>query len=187
MKNIPLTAEKLALSYPEDHIPWQSTEEMPNPKVIFQQPRMIAALDLALAINEPGYNVYVSGSPMLGRMYMVKNYLAPKARKMKTPPDLVYVNNFDKQDQPCLLTLPAGVGKKLKLALAFAFEEISRRLIDKLEHPSYISRHDELMRKFQDRRTDLLHDMDEIAYERHDITGLESIRYLVPERSRVLF
>ena len=63
---------------------------------------------MALNIRACGYNVYVSGDANLGRSYTLLSYLGPQARKRPTPPDLVYVHNFDDPDRPRLLSLPAA-------------------------------------------------------------------------------
>ncbi len=89
------------------------------------QPRMMRALNLALQINTVGYNVYLSGAPDLGRAYILLSSLRPHARKARTPPDVLYVHNFTNPDQPVLLTLPAGQGKKFKKAMKDALENIA--------------------------------------------------------------
>ena len=118
-KILPLPTSRLHATFDPERIPWQDSREIPLPRNgagsrnAFQ-PRAMQALDMALNIRACGYNVYVSGDANLGRSYTLLSYLGPQARKRPTPPDLVYVHNFDDPDRPRLLSLPAGQGKKFK-------------------------------------------------------------------------
>ena len=106
----PLPASRLHAIMDPARIPWEDSSRIPRPRngagsrSAFQ-PRFLQAMDLALAIQTPGYNIYVSGESNLGRTYTLLAYLEPQARKAPLPPDLVYVNNFADPDSPILLSL----------------------------------------------------------------------------------
>ena len=107
----PLPAEKLHPSWPAERIPWEDSRAIPRGgRRRPAQPRALAALELAVHIRNSGYNVYLAGSPDLGRTYMLCDFLEPLARREATPPDVIYVNNFKDEDRPVLIQLPAGQG-----------------------------------------------------------------------------
>lgn len=92
--------------------------------------RALRALELALKIKTAGYNVYLAGEADLGRTYMLRDFLVPRARREATPPDLLYVNNFEDEDRPLLLRLPAGQGRQLKSAMSVPFRLSARNFPD---------------------------------------------------------
>ena len=165
---LPLPASRLHAIMDPARIPWEDSASIPRPRNgagsrnAFQ-PRFLQAMDLALAIAAPGYNVYVSGDSNLGRSYTLLTYLEPQARKAATPPDLVYVNNFEDPDSPILLSLPAGQGRKLKQSLAAAVEAISRELPRRFEGNTFMRQRAKLMDKFQQARNNLLSKMNSVA------------------------
>jgi predicted ATP-dependent protease len=167
-KILPLPPRALQVRLPETRIPWASSIDMPER---FQnggikhwpQPRALHALELALHIRAGDYHVYLSGESSLGRKYMLREFLQPKARKEATPPDLLYVNNFAVPDKAILIAVPAGYGLRIKNTLAEMFGKIRKELPRRLETDSYMERRARLMDKFQKTRTRLLRKMDAVA------------------------
>lgn len=160
----PLATARLCAQLPPDRVPWENSDAIPrNSRRVLAQPRAQKALELALNIDAAGYNVYVCGAANLGRSYMLREYLASRAKKSATPPDLLYVNNFDDQDKPILLSVPAGMGKKLRTALADALAVIRKELPSRLEHTTHVKRRAALQQKFQGERGVLLENMSKQA------------------------
>ncbi|GAB7080954.1 Lon protease family protein [Megalodesulfovibrio paquesii] len=123
------------------------------------QPRALDAMQLGLAINDRGYNIYLCGEANLGRTYLVRDFLTPHAKKRPTPPDLIYVTNFDDVDKPRLISLPPGGGKLLKQELAQAFTRIKRDIPAKFEHETYFNRRKAITDGLQIARDELLEQM----------------------------
>ncbi len=163
-KPVSVSAEKLYASLPMERIAYEDSSKIPlRKKLEPPQPRALAALELALNIQETGYNIYLSGEVNLGRTYMINDFIEPKAKKGATPPDLVYVNNFEDSDAPLLLSLPAGQGQKLKSALAKALARIRKELPIYMERDSYTQRRSSLMGTFQNKKSRIFQDMDKVA------------------------
>ena len=161
----PLPSQRLRAVLPADRIPWDTSDAIPRTgqRRIAPQPRALKALELALHIRAAGYNVYLSGEPNLGRTYLLREFLAPRARKSPTPPDLLYVNNFDDPDRPRLLAVPAGQGRKLRAALGQALADIRKELPARLENEIYVKKRSEIQDRFQNTRSRLIREMDRIA------------------------
>ena len=121
------------------------------------------ALDMALNIRACGYNVYVSGDANLGRSYTLLSYLGPQARKRPTPPDLVYVHNFDDPDRPRLLSLPAGQGRKFKQCVTSTVDAILHELPCRFEAAPFVKQRARLVDSFQKVRSGLLSKMTSVA------------------------
>ncbi|MDR2696360.1 MAG: AAA family ATPase, partial [Deltaproteobacteria bacterium] len=165
---LPLPSHALQARLPETRIPWASSADMParfhnNGIKHCPQPRALQALELALHINAGDYHVYLSGESNLGRRYMLRAFLQPRARKEPTPPDLLYVNNFAVPDKAILVAVPAGYGHKIKKALAEMFGKIRKELPSRFEADPYMERRARLMDRFQKTRTRLLRKMDAVA------------------------
>lgn len=160
----PLPPERLHANWSPERIPWESSDAIPrNGRRKPAQPRVLQALELALNIRTDGYNVYLSGEADLGRTYMLREFLAPRAKREATPPDLLYVNNFDDPDRPILLQVPAGQGRQIKSALADALQQVRKELPSRFEADAYVKKRGELLDRFQAARSRLLKEMDNVA------------------------
>ncbi len=139
-----LAPEKLRPCWPAERIPWEDSRAIPrNGRRRPAQPRALAALELALHIRSTGYNVFLSGTPDLGRTYMLTEFLEPLARKEATPPDIIYVNDFKDEDHPILFQLPAGQGRQLKQALAEALRQVREALPARLDSEAHLKKRNE--------------------------------------------
>ena len=167
MKNIPeLKARQLNIE-PDPRKILRSNDIRDNANsVCLFQPRARKALELGLSIPGMEYNVYVAGEPGLGRTYLVENFLLPRAVAGTTPPDLVYLNNFDNPDKPILVSLPPGQGKLLKNDLQRVVKRLRRDLPRHFEQASYLRLQNKLFTKLALVRDDLMDRMDEAAQKK---------------------
>ncbi|MFG6360185.1 MAG: AAA family ATPase, partial [Mailhella sp.] len=149
-KILPLAAEKLHSSLDANKIPWETSDDIPKSlRKDFSQPRAVNALNLAVNIKDNGYNIYLAGENDLGRGYMLYNFLKPIAQKKETPPDLLYVNNFEDTDSPILLKVTAGQGKILKSELAKILQQIKKEIPLRFETEAYEKKRQTIISKFQ--------------------------------------
>lgn len=159
-----LPASRLHATLDPERILWENSSAIPLPPLGGHfQPRAVHALNLALQINTAGYNIYLSGEPGMGRSHMALGWLRQRARKSKTPPDLVYVHNFKDPDRPILLTFPAGQGKKFRLILRELVENIQKEILRRFEATTYVKAHTKLLKQFQRIRMRLLRKMNSLA------------------------
>lgn len=162
-----LAPEKLRPCWPAERIPWEDSRAIPrNGRRRPAQPRALAALELALHIRSTGYNVFLAGTPDLGRTYMLTEFLEPLARKEATPPDIIYVNDFKDEDHPILFQLPAGQGRQLKQALAEALRQVREALPARLDSEAHLKKRNEELEKFRKERATLVAEMEKLAAER---------------------
>ena len=163
---VSLPPEKLHANWPQERIPWEDSDKIPRAgRRKPAQPRVLQALELGLRIHNHGYNIYFSGEADLGRTYMLQKYLEPRAKKEATPPDLLYVNNFDDADQAMLLKVPAGQGKLIKQSLARAILQVRKELPTRFEATSFVRKRGELLNGFHDVKSKLMNQMESAAEE----------------------
>ncbi|HLW70447.1 MAG TPA: ATP-binding protein [Candidatus Binataceae bacterium] len=92
------------------------------------QERALEAIRLALGIDAPGYNVFVSGMRSREERQSVVRLLEERAAAMPTPGDWVYVNNFRNPEEPVAIYLAAGQG----VALRSRMQELISYILDQL-------------------------------------------------------
>lgn len=90
------------------------------------QERALEALNFGVGMRHSGYNLFVMGSPGLGKQTLLRQLLEREAAKGDRPSDWCYINNFDVPHRPLVLALPAGRGAELHVDM--------ERLIDDLLH-----------------------------------------------------
>lgn len=92
----------------------KSTDDLSTCTDIIGQRRAVNALRLGLDIDSRGYNLFVNGQAGTGRKTAVNCLLKETARYKRIPDDKIFVNNFDNPDQPILIRLKAGQGRRFK-------------------------------------------------------------------------
>ena len=127
------------------------------------QQRAFEALELALTIDRPGYNIYISGEKGLGRTRFVQDFLASRASTMETPGDLIYVNNFQDTDKPIVIKMPPGTARKFKRDLGSAIKKIRESIPSGFEQDFYVRKHGDLIKEYNDIRENLLSRMENQA------------------------
>ncbi|AXS42404.1 AAA family ATPase [Breoghania sp. L-A4] len=103
---------------------FKTTEELADVPRLVGQDRAFSSIDFGTRIRRHGYNLFVIGTPRLGRHTSVSQLLEERARAEKPPGEWVYVHNFAVPDCPQALELPYG--------RALAFRDAMEELIDDL-------------------------------------------------------
>src|SRR5260221_9565072 len=97
---------------------------------LFGQSRALDAIRLAIGIDAPGYNVFVSGLRSRPERESVLRLLREKAATMPTPGDWVYVNNFKIPESPTAIYLEPGKGvelrERMRQLVSFVLEQLPK-------------------------------------------------------------
>ncbi len=75
------------------------------------------ALELGLASREPSFHVFVAAAPDVMIEDDIVRYAIRYSRGRPSPPDIVYVHDFDRPEAPRPIMLPAGLGPALVAAM----------------------------------------------------------------------
>ncbi|MEF2146600.1 MAG: ATP-binding protein [Desulfovibrionaceae bacterium] len=163
-----LDAGRLRAALDPVKIPYADSRDIPARNGYSKfQPRAIQALELALRIRGNEYNIYLAGDANLGRTYFVKDHLRPAALKAPTPPDWLYLHNFEDLDKPVAVDLPAGRGRAFKSAMAKSVAQIRTDLPARFERDSYHKQHEALFKASNRRRDELFSRMEGTAAEKN--------------------
>lgn len=161
----PLTPSQLRARIAPEDIPYADSREIPGDLAALAktQPRALSALETSLRIKGNEYNIYLAGESRQGRTYFALSFLEPAAVKAKTPPDWIYVYNFEEQDRPMAVSLTAGQGKKFKAALAKAMAALREDIPARFEQEAYLAEKQALLRGFTSDRDRLYVDLEKKA------------------------
>jgi len=161
-----LAPDALTRPFEPSQFNFNDTSELEPFLGVLGQERAVEALQFGVAMPRPGYNVYVMGEPGTGRFSFVRRYLKAEGKRLDTPSDWVYVNNFDEPREPRVLELPHGG--------ATAFIADINQLIDNLlatfpavfEHPSFQQKKSAIDRGFNQRYDKALDVIEKLALEK---------------------
>ena len=125
-----LTASELKARMPLDAASLERAAASDGDADLFGQSRALDAIKLAIGIDAPGYNVYVSGLRSRHERETVMRILREKAATMPTPGDWVYVNNFRNPESPVAIYLQPGQGVELRAKMtelvSFVLEQLPK-------------------------------------------------------------
>ncbi|TVR00749.1 MAG: ATP-binding protein [Desulfovibrionales bacterium] len=159
-----LPSQKLRARLLPERISYADSTEIPRAQPAPpMQPRALHALELGLNISKKEYNIFVVGEPQLGRTYLVQNFLLPRAAQRDTPPDWIYVYNFEDPDRPLAVSLTSGSAKGFKTELAAVVNRIRDEVPNRFGQDQYLRRKEKLVRQFQNSKEELILQMEEQA------------------------
>ena len=116
---------------------------------IIGQERAIRALKLGIALYAPGYNVFVCGITGTGRASTVKKILEKIKGFCPVAPDRCYVHNFTKPDEPRLLSLPRGLGRRLQADMERLSREIPTMVTASLDSSDLAKKRDRIITHYE--------------------------------------
>ncbi len=143
------------------------------------QDRARTALEFAIGMDMPGYNLYVMGEPALGRFTLVQEILQQAASEKATPEEWCYLNNFDDERIPNTLRLLPGEGRLLVKKLEALIDELLDTFPAAFDNPGYQRKKKAIHRAFDQRY--------EQAIERVEKKALEKQVVLYEENGAVSF
>ena len=145
---------------------FKTTEEIEPIEFLIGQDRALSSINFALDIKVDGYNLYISGLPGSGRTSAVKRIVSEKAKDEKTPDDLCYVYNFKDPDRPNLIKFPAGKGNSFSKDIDEFISTIKKTIPKAFETEDYEKRRNEIIKRFQIEKENILQEIENIAKEK---------------------
>ncbi|MBT5415428.1 MAG: AAA family ATPase, partial [Rhodospirillaceae bacterium] len=112
MPATPLSAEALGL--PEFDPGPDQDEGADGVFSLDSHARARAALEFALSVDDPSFNIFVLGPDRSGRMTSTLEFLNSHIQDRPVPNDWVFLNNFRRPHRPKPYALPAGRGRALR-------------------------------------------------------------------------
>jgi len=158
-----LDVEQLTARCDPAWLPFENTDDLPALDAVFGQERAVRAIEFALGMETPGYNLFASGPDGFGKSTIVESFLRRRAAQMPAPSDWIYVHNFEDPDRPVGIALPAGQGRVFAAQVADAVEAAIVELRTAFESDDYARRRQALATDIEQQRTALLEDLQGVA------------------------
>ncbi|HLW47693.1 MAG TPA: AAA family ATPase [bacterium] len=127
------------------------------------QPRAVRALAFGLRVNQPGYNIFVSGPPGTGRMTYTRSAVDAAAHGRPVPPDWCYVRYFASPSQPIAIRLPAGTGRKFQRDVRELLVEVREGLRQAFTSEIYERRRAEVVKRYEQQVAKIWEQLEEQA------------------------
>ncbi|MGI9492897.1 MAG: Lon protease family protein [Geminicoccaceae bacterium] len=136
----PLSTERLRPTCDPAKFSFKTTEELDQVGGLIGQERAVEAIRFGTEIQQKGFNLFVLGSPGLGKHTAVSQHLEQKAKDEPRPVDWVYVNNFEVSHKPNAIQLPARRGVVLQKSMAGAIDKLKGAIPALFESEDYRNR-----------------------------------------------
>ncbi len=162
----PLTAAEIDLTLDPAHFPFATTADVPPLEGIVGQPRAVRALELGLGIRGGGYNIFAVGLSGIDLPRILQKFVAEKVAGRPTPPDWVYVHNFDEPDRPLALSLPPGEAVRLRRDLRQLPDRLAQILPRALHYHGINQERDRLERAHEQSSEELFQQLEALAAQR---------------------
>jgi predicted ATP-dependent protease len=158
--------EKLRWFCPQDIFTFECTTDIKPLKEFIGQERAIDSIDFGLAIDRPGYNLFLTGLTGTGKTSTIKAYIEKIIAKQDTEEiksrahDWCYVYNFTNPDQPNILQLAQGLGKSFSHDMDELLKTLKEELPKTFGSEEYTKQKQELLEAHQKQYQDAMNAMD---------------------------
>lgn len=143
-----LAPEQLVRRWPAEAFDFESTASLEPLAAAVGQHRALDALELAVGVDQPGFNLFVVGAPETGRFEATRRRITELAAAMPVPDRWCYVNNFHDAIRPSALRLPGEAGARLRDDMRQLVEELRSAIPAVLESDEYRSRVEQIEAHF---------------------------------------
>jgi predicted ATP-dependent protease len=142
---------------------FKNTSEVKPLDTVIGQERAVEAIDFGLNMNDPGYNIFVTGLAGTGKSTIVRDLVTKHAKTLPTPDEWCLVNNFKDEFRPKAIAVapPKAIAVAPKSAIRFskkinrAIESLKKDLPEIFENETYLKKLSKIRNKFAARQNDL--------------------------------
>lgn len=142
---------------------FQTTEDIQPLTAVIGQDRAVRAIDFGLSIDDPSYNIFVTGFRGTGRTTIVRDLLDKIAASRSKPDDWVFVHNFENPDEPNAISLPGKKAKSLITKFTRLIAKIKSALKAAFESEQYVEKKNEILEQGQKKKRIRFSKIDTVA------------------------
>lgn len=144
---------------------FQTTDEVEDLAEVIGQPRAVEAMQFGMGIDDKGFNIYAMGPAGIGKRSLMRQFFTERAKDEPAPSDWCYVKNFEDDNKPRAIELPAGIGVEFRDDMEELVEQFGTALSAAFESEEYQSRRQSIMEEFQGRQQEAFHELQQRARE----------------------
>jgi lon-related putative ATP-dependent protease len=162
----PLPVEALARLTDPATLAFETTDDLAPIEDVIGQDRAVEAVRFGISIRQEGYNLFALGPSGVGKHSLVRRFLERRAPDEPTPPDWVYVHNFDAPHRPNAMPLPAGRGRRLRDDMDRLVDDLRTAIPAVFEGDEYRTRRQSLEQQMRERHEEGFEDVQRRAREK---------------------
>jgi lon-related putative ATP-dependent protease len=151
--NRELAPEQLYHGCDEAALSFHTTAELQDLQDILGQERAVEALNFGVGVGHEGYNLYVMGSPGLGKHTVARRVLEAQAKQRPPLYDWCYIHNFQQPHKPHMLRLPAGRGVPLQQEMRTLVHDLLAQLPSAFDSDEYRAKMQAIHDEYKARET----------------------------------
>ena len=161
-----LTSDQLYHACDRSQFVFETTADLETLSTAVGQERALDAIAFGIDMPHDGFNLYVMGSPGLGRHTFVHEALQERAGLAPPPFDWCYVANYQQPHTPVVLKLPSGMGRRLRQDMKQLIEDLLSAIPAAFQGDEYRRRANEITEEFKKREDDAALELGEMASSR---------------------
>ena len=161
-----ISVDRLYRSCGEEHLPFETTTEVPLLEGIIAQERALRAIDFGLSLRSDGFNIYVLGESGTGKSSAIRSLISKLAEENPVPPDWCYVFNFRNPDEPIAISLDPGNGPVFRKEAEELIAALKVQIPRVFESKEYERQRGHLMEEFKGLQQRLLGALEKEAASR---------------------
>jgi len=142
-----------------------STAQVQPLDEVIGQERAVRAINLGLNMNQPGYNIFVSGLEGSGKRTIVQDIISRHALGQSTPDDWCMVNNFDDEFRPKAICVPTGKATHFAKSMARLIRWLQIKLPRTLDSEAFKEKVSRQNRKFQSQEEEIMNRLEQISQQ----------------------
>ncbi|MFO7917761.1 MAG: AAA family ATPase [Anaerolineae bacterium] len=144
---------------------FETTDDLEDLAEVIGQERAVEAMQFGIGIEDDGFNIFAMGSSGIGKESLMRGFFEEKAEEKAVPPDRCYVKNFEDENKPRLLELPAGMGVEFRDDMDDLVEQFDTALSAAFESEEYQSRRQSIMERFRERQQNAFQELQQRAQQ----------------------
>lgn len=130
---------------------------------IISQDRAVRSINTGLGIRKPGYNIYVAGMHGTGKTSVIRTFLEKWSKSTPTPPDWLYVYNFNSPETPRAISMPGGGGRKFKKRVEQLIKTLKEEIPAALQSEDYENAVNSAVSTSNDKKSRLFSELEKLA------------------------
>ena len=134
---------------------FKNTSEVKPLDTVIGQERAVQAIDFGLNMQDPGYNIFVTGLASTGKSTIVRDLVSKHTKNLPTPPDLCLVNNFKDEFRPKAIAISPGKAIQFSKKMNRAVERFKKELPAVFEDETYLKKLSKIKNKYSEKQNSM--------------------------------
>ncbi|MEW6486779.1 MAG: ATP-binding protein [Thermodesulfobacteriota bacterium] len=143
--------------------PFETTADIEPMRKPLGQGRVLRALDFGIGVESQGYNIFVLGQPGAGKRTTVLDLLQEAAAHRPVPEDWACVFNFQDEERPLALSLPAGSAEGLRQDMEALVKSLLAEIPKAFSGDGYEKEKAAAVKAAQEEKTQVFRELETVA------------------------